>query len=210
MQQTTQGFILDKGEYISLRKDGKLLENVFFGMDWGMIHSPLSKYTLGLLGSGKVDLDASAVTFDYHGQRKDLVFFSKQSSADGAIRHSGDDRKGDISSDNLDNEIIAVNLNKIHPGIKTIVFFINSFKGHDFSKIPYTKIRLFEGSVKSIKSLFASYNVSLSPDFKGKTSMILGKLVRELDGWKFYTIGEPCKSTDMMATAEEIRKKYLG
>ncbi len=200
------GINLAKGSKISLVKENKKLERVCIGIDWGAI----KKKTLGIFNTEvAVDLDASVVMFDDTKRKVDVVFFNRLMSTDGSVRHSGDDREGDSEADGLDNEVIYINLPKVHPKIATIVFFLNSFKNQDFQTIPYSKIRIFEGTKKEVISVFATFNLSAEASFAGNTAMIMGKLVRVSDNWEFQTIGEGSATTDLNETIEEIRAKYL-
>ncbi len=200
------GINLVKGSKISLVKENKKLEQVCIGLDWGAI----KKKTLGIFTTEvAVDLDASVAMFDENNKKVDVVFFNRLMSTDGSVRHSGDDRKGDSAADNADNEIIFINLPKVHPKISTIVFFLNSYKGQDFQTIPYSKIRIFEGNKHEVVSVFATFNLSAEATFSGKVSMIMGKLIRVGDTWEFQTIGEPSTTKDINETIEEIKIKYL-
>jgi tellurium resistance protein TerZ len=200
------GINLTKGSKISLVKENSKLEQVCIGLDWGTI----KKKTLGLFTTETaVDLDASVAMFDENNRKVDVVFFNRLMSTDGSVRHSGDDRTGDSSADNTDNEIVFVNLPKVHPKITTIVFFLNSYKGQDFQSIPYSKIRIFEGNKREVISVFATFNLSAEATFAGKVAMIMGKLVRINDSWEFQTIGEPSNTKDLNETIDEIKAKYL-
>ncbi|HVD98113.1 MAG TPA: TerD family protein [Cytophagaceae bacterium] len=200
------GINLSKGSKISLVKENRKLEQVCIGLDWGTI----KKKTLGLFTTETaVDLDASVVMFDENNRKVDVVFFNRLMSTDGSVRHSGDDRTGDSSADGSDNEIVYVNLAKVHPKISTIVFFLNSYKGQDFQTIPYSKIRIFEGNKREVISVFATFNLSAEPAFSKKVAMIMGKLVRLNDNWEFQTIGEPSETKDLNETIEEIKSKYI-
>lgn len=201
------GINLSKGSKISLVKENRKLEQVCIGIDWGAI----KKKTLGLFTTETpVDLDASVVMFDENKRKVDVVFFNRLASTDGAVKHSGDDRSGDSEADNLDNEVIFVNLAKVHPKIAFIVFFLNSYKNQDFKSIPYSKIRIFEGNKREVVSVFATYNLSAEENFSGKTAMIMGKLIRKGDDWDFQAIGEPSATTDLNQTIEDIRANHLG
>ncbi len=200
------GINLSKGSKISLVKENKKLEQVCIGLDWGNI----KKKTLGLFTTEtSVDLDASVAMFDDNNRKVDVVFFNRLISTDGSVRHSGDDRSGDSSADDQDNEVVQVNLSKVHPKISSIVFFLNSFKGQDFQTIPYSKIRIFEGNRREILSVFATFNLSAESTFTKKTAMIMGKLIRTGEVWDFQTIGEPSETQDLNETIAEIKNKYL-
>jgi len=147
---------LSKGQKIDLRKEtGEKLTNFCVGVNWGAIET-IKK---GLFGSKKiiedVDLDLSCIMTDNAGNLIDYIYspdyngflqrnnlpLGKLTSVDGALRHSGDDRKGDQGSDDgLDNEIITVDLNKVNTTVEKIFFFINIYlnqgQNFDFSHIP--------------------------------------------------------------------------
>ena len=75
----------------------------------------------------------------------------KLQSSDGALRHTGDDLKGDVGGDDgLDNEIITVDLSRISPNVSQIFFFLNNVGKEDFAQIPYSKIRMYEGTPSAV------------------------------------------------------------
>jgi tellurium resistance protein TerZ len=142
-------------------------------------------------GSNKegVDLDASAVLFASNNQVIDVIYFGKLISSDGAVKHSGDDLIGDTDGDDgLDNEIITVNLNLLNPGVDKIVFLLNSYKGQDFATIPFANIRLYEGTPDRVQSVFAKFDIAKDPKFAGNVSMVIEKLYKKNNQWKFETI----------------------
>jgi tellurium resistance protein TerZ len=202
------GINLSKGSSISLVKEERKLEEICIGINWGAIQK---KFLISFFNETEtVDLDGSASMFDANGTMIDTVYYRKLLSKDQAIRHSGDDRKGDMDkADDFDNEVIQVNLNQVNPDIKQIFFYINSFKGQDFATIPYSKIRIFEGNPREVVSVFATFNLSAETTFAHKVSMIMGKLVRENNGWKFVTIGEAIGARNIDETIKAIQEKYL-
>ena len=194
---------LKKGSSISLEKDGKALERIYVGMNWGKI-----KKFWGMMESS-VDLDGSVATFDVNKKTIDTVYFKKRISNDQSIFHSGDDLTGDSADDGKDNEVITINLKKVSPKVNTIVVFLNSFKGQQFDTIPYANIRLLEGDTKTIKREFATFNLASEPSFAGKVSMVMAKISRSGDNWKFTTIGEAVGSTGIIDTVKLIQEEYI-
>ncbi len=199
---------LKKNSKISLEKNGEDFKNICIGLDWGVIKR---KALFGLFNDNEaVDLDGSVTMFDSRKQEKDTVFYRKLKSDDGSIRHSGDDRNGDSSADNKDNEVMYINLEKVAADIDTIVFYLNSFKQQDFASIPYSKIRIIEGAYHTPAKIFASYDLSGDASFKGYTSMIMAKMNRVAGNkWTFTAIGEPVQATDIDETIKVIQEKYL-
>jgi tellurium resistance protein TerZ len=202
------GINLKKGSTISLEKEGRKLEQVYIGLNWGAI---VKKSFFGLKTDTEgVDLDGSVSLFDGNKKLLETVYFGRLRSDDGAIVHSGDDRRGDAGKDDgRDNEIIELQLNKITPRVQQIVFYLNSYKGQDFADIPFSKIRIFEGSRHEVKEVFATFNLSAEAAFSGHVAMVLGKLVRTGSNWEFSAIGEPLKTQKITETVELIQQRYL-
>jgi tellurium resistance protein TerZ len=214
---------LTKGQRIDLRKaSGATLTDFCVGVNWGGIESR------GFLGLTKkvqqVDLDLSAALLDANGALCDHIYSplykpellakcglppGKLVAANGGLKHTGDDRAGDSGGDDgLDNEIITVNLNQVPSSVAQIFFFLNSCGNEDFSVIPYAKIRMFEGTPTKVKEIFASYNVAAEPQYAGKRALILGRLYRKGNEWKFAAMGEATEDVFVGQTVARISLEY--
>lgn len=214
---------LVKGQRIDLRKSsGTALTSFCVGVNWGGISKP------GFLGFGSktedVDLDLSAALLDGKGELCDHIYSplynvailsrfglppGKLTAAGGALRHTGDDRAGDSGGDDgLDNETITVDLTRIPANVAQVIFFLNNVGEEDFSMIPYAKIRMFDGTPTQVREVVASYNVAAEPQFKGRRALILGRLYRHGEGWKFGAIGEPTSDRFVGETVLRIAKEY--
>jgi tellurium resistance protein TerZ len=215
---------LQKGQRIDLRKSGgATLTSFCVGVNWGAIETKafwgLSKNTTD------VDLDLSCIMLDANGAPCDHIYSplykadilakfglppGKLVSFNSALKHSGDDLEGDKGGDDgLDNEIITVNLALLDPNITQIFFFLNNVGKEDFSQIPYAKIRMYEGTPTQVKEVFASYNIAAEPQYAGKTALIMGKLYKKNDEWKFAAIGDPTEDVFLGQTIQRIVKSYL-
>ncbi len=215
---------LTKGQKIDLRKDnGDKLTNFCIGVNWGAIE------TKGFFGLTKnvqnIDLDLSCVLIDNNNSICDHLYSplykveilnqfglpkGKLLTSDNAMKHTGDDLEGDKGGDDgIDNEIITVDLSRINPNVSQIFFFLNNAGREDFSQIPYAKIRMYEGTPTRVNSVFASYNVSAEQQYAGKQSIIMAKLYKRNDEWKFSAIGDPTDDTFLGQTIHKIVKSYL-
>lgn len=212
---------LEKGQRISLKKDdGKRLVNFYVGCNWGAVEKKK------LFGKKivDVDLDLSCLMFDSEGNYVDHIWSplyrmpegipsGKVDSRDGALHHTGDDRSGDIGADDgLDNEIITVNLDKVDPEISSIVFFLNiyntdEFSG-DFSDIPYASIRMYEGTLNKVNSVFAQYDVATLRSCRGMRALIMGKLFRKNNEWHFAAIGDAHSDRVISHTIVRVERDY--
>jgi len=215
---------LTKGQKIDLKKDnGDKLTNFCIGVNWGAIEK---KTLFGLSKSiQNIDLDLSCVLIDGTNAICDHLYSplyrvevlqqfglpkGKLLTSDGAMKHTGDDLEGDKGGDDgIDNEIITVDLSRINPNVSQIFFFLNNAGNEDFSQIPYAKIRMYEGTPTRVNSVFASYNVAAEQQYAGKRSIIMAKLYKRNDEWKFSAIGDPTEDTFLGQTIHKIVKSYL-
>jgi tellurium resistance protein TerZ len=217
---------LQKGQRIDLRKasTGSTLTNFCVGVNWGAIETKG-----GLFGLGKkvidVDLDLSCILLNATGNVVDHIYSplyradllnqfglppGKLQTADQALRHSGDDLAGDKGGDDgLDNEIISVDLGRINDQVTQVFFFLNNAGQEDFAQIPYAAIRMYEGTPTQVKEVFASYNVAAEAQYVGKRSIIMGKLYKKDQEWKFNAIGDPTEDVFLGQTVHRIVKSYL-
>lgn len=215
---------LTKGQRIDLRKNnGTTLTSFCVGVNWGAIET---KAFFGLSKNVQnIDLDLSCILIDDQNNLCDHLYSpmyredvlqkfglskGKLQTIDNALRHTGDDLKGDTGGDDgLDNEIITVDLSKISSKVTQIFFFLNNAGKEDFSQVPYSKIRMYEGTPTYVKEVFASYNVSAESQYIGKRSIIMGKLYKKGPEWKFNAIGDPTEDVFLGQTIHRIIKSYL-
>ena len=185
---------LVKGQKISLeKKGGGQLESFCVGANWGMIEK---KGFFGGTSKEAVDLDLSVGLYDVNKEYVGVVYFGDLKAP--GITHSGDDLTGDDDGDDgLDNEVIKVKLSDLPSNVEHVVFILNSFRGHDFHKVPFASIRLYEGTPERVNNVVATYNIATDPSFSAYVSMLLGKLYKRNGEWKFAAIGEPTRDTKL-------------
>jgi tellurium resistance protein TerZ len=220
---------LTKGQKIDLKKSsGESLTNFCVGVNWGAIVTEKKSFWGGINKEVQdVDLDLSCVLTDASGELVDYIYspdyngfleknnlpLGKLSTRDGALNHSGDDRKGDLDGDDgLDNEIISVDLNKVDSNVEKIFFFLNIYlnqgQNFDFSHVPYAKIRMYEGTSKKVNTVFANYDIATNSSFAGKGALVLGKLYRRNNVWRFDAIGDPTSDKIFLQTLTHILTTY--
>jgi len=220
---------LTKGQKIDLTKStGENLTNFCVGVNWGAIVTEKKTFWGGTKKEVQdVDLDLSCVLTDEAGEMVDYIYspdynaflqknnfpLGKLSTRDGALRHSGDDRKGDLDGDDgLDNEIISVDLNKVANNVDKIFFFLNIYlnkgQNYDFSHVPYAKIRMYEGTSTRVNTVFANYDIATNSTFAGKGALVLGKLYRRNNVWRFDAIGDATSDKIFLQTISHILNNY--
>jgi tellurium resistance protein TerZ len=171
---------LQKGQKISLDKEaGGALSRAVMGLGWDAIKSK------GFFGFGakteSVDLDASCVMFDEGNRPVDVVWFRQLKSRDGSIVHTGDNRTG---AGEGDDEQIIVDLARVPPNVKSLVFTVNSFTGQNFSQVQNAYCRIVNAANQQE---VARYDLSVQGVH---TAQIMAKLYRHNGEWKMHAIGE--------------------
>jgi tellurium resistance protein TerZ len=119
--------------------------------------------------------------FDDNKQMLDAIWFRQLRSKDGSITHTGDNRTG---AGDGDDEQIIVDLSRIPPNVKSLVFVVNSFMGQNFSQIENAFCRIVDQ--KTGKEI-AKYNLSCQGNH---TAQIMTKIYRYNGEWKMNAIGE--------------------
>ena len=176
------GISLVKGQKISLEKgDGSSLTQIYLGAGWDVAKSGGGFFGMFKGGDDSIDLDASLILFNENNQPLDAVWFGQLKSKDGSIWHSGDNRTG---AGDGDDEVIHVDLTKIPPQVKSIVFTISSFRGQTFEKVENAYCRLVDATTNTE---IAKYNLSAQSNY---TALIVAKVYRHNGAWKMSALGE--------------------
>jgi tellurium resistance protein TerZ len=174
---------LVKGQRISLDKEaGGRLSRVIMGLGWDV--AKRGGFLGGLFGGGgdSIDLDASCVMFDEAGRAVDTIYYAQLQSQDGSVIHTGDNLTGEGEGD---DEQIRVDLNRVPPNVKTLVFVVNSFTGQDFGRIENAFCRLVD---ETTGAEIARYNLSGGGSH---TAQVMAKVYRGSEGgWDMSAIGE--------------------
>ena len=205
--------VLSKGDRLNLDEGEQLLNNICVGVSWGAI-----KYRnwLGMKRIDPVDLDLAVAM--YHKDRSliETVYYDHTKSNDGAVRHHGDDKVGDLSIEgrDFDNEVVTVDLDKLRPQVAHLVFVLTSFDWYPFDEIPYIRIRIYEGQPGKPERMLLNFDVENDASFAGKVSMVLGKVyrVKTREGmvWRFHGIGEATPDRELDDLRRRIAIEYLS
>ncbi|HST81750.1 MAG TPA: TerD family protein [Kineosporiaceae bacterium] len=164
---------LRKNERVSLVKTGApALKRVRMGLGW----DPAA-------GAGQsIDLDASVLAFDVKHQQLGIAWFMHLTEFGGALTHTGDNRDGEGDGD---DEQIIIDLDRLPSAVNSLVFTINSFRGHKFTEISRAFCRLIDASSGTELVRF-----DLS-DSQPRTGVIMSVISRETsDSWQMRAIGE--------------------
>lgn len=163
---------LRKNERVSLVKSGApALTRVRMGLGW----DPAS-------AGSSIDLDASVLAFDAKHKQLGIAWFMQLEEFGGALTHAGDNQDGEGSGD---DEQIVIDLARLPAAVTSLVFTINSFRGHKFTEISRAFCRLIDdaGGGELVR-----FDLS---DSQPRTGVIMSVISRQSDGsWQMRAIGE--------------------
>ena len=165
---------------------------------------PLSNVAMGLawdITQGKsIDLDASAILFDSSRRAIEIIYFGNLKSRDGTARHSGDDRSGDGGGD---DEIIQVDLTRLHHSVAHVAFVVCSLSGQLFSNVANCGCHLFVPTQPPQDiALF-----KLSSTQFACTALLMSVLSKtDQRGWTMKAAGEGCTGKVPMDCIDEAQE----
>lgn len=167
---------LTRGQELLLETgDGRPVGRLQVGVGWD------KERTAGFIGSGAPDVDLDASAVEYAGkQYADMAFYNHLETRDGGVTHLGDNHTGRGEGD---DEVIAVDLAKVHPRVDTIVFLVSSYQGHSLEWIRNAYCRLVDDQDVELGRFTLTNGVP-------QTGLVMAKLVRDGERWKVHAIGE--------------------
>jgi stress response protein SCP2 len=182
---------LTKGqEWVLATEDGQPLTRLRIGLGWD------HERTAGFIGTGAphIDLDASAV--EYAGdQYADLVFYNNLQTRDGSVVHLGDNLTGHGEGD---DEVLTVDLTRVHRQVDTIVFLVSSYQGHTFEWIRNAYCRLVDEHDVELARFTLTGGVP-------QTGLAMAKIFRDGEQWRLRAIGEGIAAKIPSESVEALR-----
>lgn len=156
---------------------GVHVTRVRMGLGWDLAHGV------------NMDLDAWCYMRDARHQKVETVYYHKLRSDDGSVVHSGDNRTGAGSGD---DEIITVNLSRVHRRVKFIYFVVKVYgAGNTFRRVRNPYVRMVDlssgGGRMGGKEIckFKCKDVAASSN-----ALVVGKLYRVIGStWRFQALG---------------------
>jgi stress response protein SCP2 len=183
---------LSKGQELVLADEaGQPLGRLRLGLGWD------KERTAGFMGTGapEVDLDASAVAFA-DGQLAYLAFYNNLQTRDGSVVHLGDNLTGRGEGD---DEVITVDLSRVHPKIDTVFFMVSSYHGHTFEWIANAYVRLVDDHDVELARFTLTGGMP-------QTGMAMAKIFRDGEQWKLRAIGEGIAVKIPTESVEALRR----
>ncbi|WP_293331765.1 pentapeptide repeat-containing protein [Microcoleus sp. CAWBG58] len=169
---------LTKGERFNLSKESPDFNKIAIALGW-QVSQTAQNY----------DIDASVFMLGADGRIPDekyFVFYNNLTSPDGAVRHSGDSRNGQIEGD---DETVFVDLSLIDAAVEEIVFVVTIHEGQannqNFSQVTNAFIRLY-----NLKTGSELVRYNLKEVFSQETALEFGRLYKKNGEWRFQAVGQ--------------------
>lgn len=170
---------LQKGGNVNLSREAPSMQKMLIGLGWN------ARATDGI----DFDLDASAFLLTETGKVRsdaDFIFYNQAQSADGSVKHSGDNRTGEGDGD---DESIIVDLFKIPSDVTKIAVCVTIHEGEarrqNFGQVSNAYVRCVDEGPNQEVARF-----DLSEDYSIETAMIFGEIYRHSGEWKFKAVGQ--------------------
>lgn len=195
------------------------LENLSVAVDWSSINI-ISRNLLGFKTkkiTDRIDLGLTCVMFNSQNQMTDLVCSSKFNSwliknnfplgksvsKDQAFRHFDHES----AMDSIYKQMISVDLQKISIEIDHVYFYLSfdlrKNKSPNFSGVDSLKLISLRGT--SPKNIISEYNIPTQSSIKENEGiLVLAKLYRENESWKFITQGNTISESEFVKLANDI------
>ncbi|MDF1606154.1 TerD family protein [Nocardioides sp. YIM 152315] len=148
-------------------------------------------------GARDVDLDASAIEFG-GGRLFDIAFYNNTQTRDGSVVHLGDNLTG---SGEGDDELIGVDLGRVHPQIDTIFLLVTSYQGQTLEWIANAYCRVLGEDDVEVARVTLTLGI---PD----TGVVLARITRDGDRWRLRALGEPVP-VQLPTESERALKRLL-
>nr|DAV25055.1 MAG TPA: TerD-like protein [Caudoviricetes sp.] len=200
---------LEKNKGIKLQKDELSLKKITLGVGWdpskGYVEIEEETTTRGFFGLGKakkvinkikkpignIDIDSTILCYqdgkciDECSYRNGRVL--NRITGRTILYHSGDDTTGGSSSKG-DDERIELFLSEVKNHADTFYLVLNIFNAHSkeqtFDMIQNAYVKVYDDSNNEI----AYFN--LSDDYKNKTGVIVGKVIKNDGDFEFIALGD--------------------
>jgi len=170
---------LTKGANVSLNKSAPGLTNIIIGLGWD------ARATNG----AAFDLDASVFMLSASGKVRgdaDFIFFNQPASADGSVKHLGDNTTGEGEGD---DEQITVDLSKVPEEVEKLVIGVTiheaELRNQNFGMVSQAFVRIVNAGDDS-----EVVRYDLSEDFSVETALVFGEVYRHSGEWKFKAVGQ--------------------
>ena len=157
---------------------------------------------LGWTTSGSMDIDSSVVMLGDKAAVRDTVYYGKETSSCGGVRHQGDNQTGDGDGD---DEVIKVLLKGIDPEVRELYVTVNCYNG-SFEAVSDAYVRMVD-SVSGKELCRYKLDASVKTD-----GVVFCKIYRSPNGksWGIEALGEACSGKTAKSSGTEDVVAGLG
>lgn len=175
------GVNLSKGQRVSLDKGTTM---ALVGLGWDV-----NRYD----GGNDFDLDAAAFMLGDDGKvlkDEDFIFYGNLESADGSVRHTGDNLTG---AGDGDDEVIILNLSKVPAHVKKIAITVTIYdaqaRHQNFGQVSNAYVRVAKMANENDMTGVEELRFDLVEEFSIETAIVVCEIYKNGNDWKFNAVG---------------------
>ena len=144
-------------------------------------------------GAADFDLDASAFMLGKNGKvRKDedFIFYGNLKSADGSVRHTGDNLTGEGDGD---DEVLIIDFTKVPADVEKIAITVTIYEAperrQNFGQVSnaYVRVARMAGPEDMVGTEVLKFD--LMEEFSIETALVVCEIYRYNGDWKFNAVG---------------------
>lgn len=139
------------------------------------------------------DLDASAFLLGADGRvRKDedFIFYGNLKSADGSVRHTGDNLTGEGDGD---DEVLIIDFTKVPADVQKIAITVTIYeaqqRGQNFGQVSNAYVRVARMANENDMTGSEVLKFDLVEEFSIETALVVCEIYRHNGDWKFNAVG---------------------
>ena len=175
------GVNLSKGQRVSLDKGTTM---ALVGLGWDV-----NRYD----GGNDFDLDAAAFMLGDDGKvlkDEDFIFYGNLESADGSVRHTGDNLTG---AGDGDDEVLILNLSKVPAHVKKIAITVTIYdaqaRHQNFGQVSNAYVRVAKMANENDMTGVEELRFDLVEEFSIETAIVVCEIYKNGNDWKFNAVG---------------------
>lgn len=174
---------LSKGQTIDLVKDGVGIQKLEIGLGW----------------NAKMDLDMLAVLVDENDKLIESICYKDEKNRNNSVRLLDDDVVGGTG----ENEIIQIDLDRLHSDIKKIAIYVNIFKFFGLGKKKFSDVEDAHIKVINRDSNEEIAKYDLDENEAGFDACHFADIVNCDGTWKLMVVLEGCSGS-----VDKLSKTY--
>jgi len=153
------------------------------GINWGSV--PVDNARFYQKNHEPIDLNLSCVMVNKDGKIKDVVSPKKLIGHHEAIKHSGNDKTGDLNGDDKkDNEHLSIKLSKIGPEVSKLYVFLSG-KDINYKQLPHALFSVYNSEIQQKEKTLTASDLKIEESTQFADNILMCTIFKTKMGWKY-------------------------